>query len=81
MLKSIPMQTIAELHRTGIKHTEPASFTRFPNFEYFEKFNPRDVLLSNSSLQVLVAMAYHNDYYSGCNVPVSIEFTTPMPPM
>lgn len=24
-------------------------------------------------------MAYHNDYYSGCHVPVSIEFTTPMP--
>lgn len=79
MLKSIPIQTIAELLRTGIKHTEPASFTRFPHFEYFEKINPRDVILSNSSLQVLVAMAYHNDYYSGCNVPVSIEFTTPMP--
>ena len=81
MLKSIPIQTIVELHRTGIRHTEPASFTRLPYFEYFEKINPRDVILSNSRLQVLVAMAYHNDYYSGCNVPVSIEFTTPMPPI
>ncbi|SPF55313.1 conserved hypothetical protein [Candidatus Desulfosporosinus infrequens] len=81
MLKSIPIQIISELHKTGIKHTEPASFTRFPCFEYFEKINPRDVILSNSSLQVLVAMAYHNDYYSGCHVPVSMQFTTPMPPI
>lgn len=81
ILKSIPIQTISELHRIGIKNSEPASFTRFPYFEYFEKIKPRDVLLSNSSLQVLVAMTYHNDYYSGCNVPVSIEFTNSMPPI
>lgn len=78
MLKSIPVQTISEILIIGMKHTEPASFTRLPYFEYYEKFNPRDVILSNSSLQVLVAMTYHNDYYSGCNVPVSINIT-PMP--
>ena len=79
MLKSIPVQTISELFRIGMKRTEPANFTRLPYFEYYEKFNPCDVILFNSSLQVLVAMAYHNDYYSGCHVPVSIEFFTPMP--
>lgn len=82
MLKRVPLQTISELHkRTGIKQTEPASFTRFPYFEYFEKHNPRDIILMNSTLQVLVAMTYHNDYYSGCHVPFQFEFTSPMPLM
>ena len=82
MLKRVPLQTISELHkRTGIKQTEPASFTRFPYFEYFEKHNPRDIILMNSTLQFLVAMTYHNDYYSGCHVPFQFEFTSPMPLM
>ena len=79
MLKSIPVQTVSELFRIGMKRTEPASFTRFPYFEYYEKINPYYVIQTNSSLQVLVAMAYHNDYYSGCHVPVTIGFTTPKP--
>lgn len=81
MLKRVPLQTISELYRTGIKQTEPASFTRFPYFEYFEKHNPRDIILMNSTLQVLVAMTYHNDYYSGCHVPFQFEFTSPIPLM
>lgn len=79
MLKKIPVQKISELHRTGTKSTEPASFTRFPYFEYFEKLNPYDVILNNSILQVLVAMSYHNDYYSGSHVPVTLEFSMPIP--
>ncbi|WP_088224704.1 hypothetical protein [Desulfosporosinus sp. FKB] len=78
MLKSVPIQTISELLRTGVKSTEPANFTRFPYFEYFEKFNPCDVILSNSYLQVLVAMSFHNDYYSVSHVPFQMEFITPM---
>ncbi|WP_242975916.1 hypothetical protein [Desulfosporosinus sp. FKB] len=78
MLKRVPLQTISELHRrTGIKQTEPAIFTRFPYFEYFEKHNPRDIILMNSTLQVLVAMTYHNEYYSGCHDPFQFEFTSP----
>jgi hypothetical protein len=46
MLKRVPLQTISELHRRiEIKQTEPAIFTRFPYFEYFEKHNPRDIIL------------------------------------
>lgn len=80
MLKSIPVKTIGELVRTGKKRIELGSFARLTFFDSCEKFDPQNVILSNSSLQVLVAMTYHNDFYNGHHhSPVSIEFVTPIP--